>query len=379
MPALRSRLGGATPLAVLFALGGALALAAQFGRLPSIWGTIGAAPLLLGGAAAPLLLRWSPVEPSILKLGLLAGLLSTPLLTLARFAGGSWTWALILACGLQVLALGRPLRFDRPGRAAWGALGLGLATAVGLAWLLFGHGWALRLDGDAQVWHAAVAESLTRGWPGENPFLAGTPLPTHPGYAALIATVAEALGLPTASAAAVICVACAASLPLSLYLIAAPLWAEPRRVLAAPLLAVLAWTAFTAVGVQGQADPAWALGPAAPGLALAAGTWLAAVHGLRHGRRPWVGLTALLGGLTLLVAPVLGVATLLPVLLVAFLEPGVPAVRWSLPPLLLALALPGFWLVRVAGAQAVPGAEAVNWDGFRVLAFLALPLLGAGL
>lgn len=370
---------GATILAVLFALSGGLALAAQFELTPARFGMIGAAPLLLGGAAAPILLRWTPVESSAIKLALLSCLLSAPLLTLARFTTGSWTLALGLATGLQVLALGRPLRFDRPGRAGWGALALCLSTAAALAWLLFGNGWSLRLDGDAQVWHAAVADTLLRGWPGEHPFLAGTPLPTHPGYAALVASVAEALQMPSASAAATLSVCSAATLPLSLYLIAAPLWGEPKRVLAAPVLFALAWGGFGLFGVQRGLDPVWAPGPAAPGLALAAGTWLAAVHGLRHGRRPWVGLTALLGGATVLVSPVLGLAAILPVLLAALLKPGVPAVRWSVPPLMLALALPGFWLARLTATSSMPGALAADWGGFGALAFLALPLAGAGL
>lgn len=375
-----------TPLAGLLALVCALAASGVFAQASAL-ARLGPALLLCGGLALPILLRWSPVEPSALKLGLLALLLSPPLCAALRLATGDWQLVLWVGAGLQLLGLQRPMSFERAGRAGWCAL----ALALGLAWLFtdltLGQGLAPRLDHDRAIWQAAAAEMLLRPGALENPFLAGTPFPSHPGAAALVAAVADGLRWPAADAAALVLVWSVATLPVALCLLAAPLWGELRRVLITPFLAIgLTGSPYLVRLLTGSTEETgwlaldrapYAIGPAAPAVALGVGAWLCAVHALRHGQRPWVGLTALLGGLALLVHPAVGAVALGAPALAALCAPGVPKVRTAVPLSLALAALPGLWLVRRFGYEPAPlldGGWRAGW-GFGV-ALPALALCG---
>ena len=247
----------ATGVSIALAACAAAAATGALGAAEATASRLVTLPLLLGGAALPVLLRWTPVEPSAIKVGLLALLLSPPLLTVLRFGTGAWTTALWITCALQLLGLGARVHFQRPGRAAWLALGLAGLVAGLLGTYLGGGGWASRLGGDAQVWTAVAAEQLLRG-SLEHPLLAGASFPAHPGHAALVAAVGEALGLHVATAAAWVTAVAAATLPVSVMLTAAPLWGETRRVSLAPLVALLG-AGGAALGWLGVPGPVTAL------------------------------------------------------------------------------------------------------------------------
>jgi hypothetical protein len=385
-PTGRAR-GERLPLAcaALCALCAGVAGLARLGALPAALAGPAAAPILFFGAAFPLLLRWSPAEPAPLKL-LLFGALTAPFVLGGLYAAGRAAGlgsdapgaALLAVAFLQALALGRPVAFEPLGKAAWSAALLALCAGGALAWLLLGAGSAPRFLHDGALWHAGVAQVFVRGGALENPWMAGEPLPGHPGHAWLVSVFARALDTPVTRAQVGVAVWALASVPLSIYLCAAPLWRAPLRAALAPLLALVGWNAGAGLGALGRPVGNWAqalahatpgaapgqvlyggaaffqLGPAGPALALSVAAWTAAAHALRHGARPWVGLCALLHGAACALAPVVGAAALACTLLVALAHPGRPAVRARVPLALLACVLPGLALLRLYGLGGAP-------------------------
>jgi len=373
----------AAPAAIVFAVLAALAFLSARGALPERVLPFAAAPVLFLGAGFPVLLRWSPLEPSLLKLALLSSLASPALLALGYAAlrpfassADAFAWTLFSAAPLQALALGRRLGREPLGKPAWCVLGFALALAGAVAWFLLGAGNALRLGGDASLWHTGVAGAIDRGWPAENPWLAGTPVPALVSYDVLGLVVSRALLVPPPRAFAVLNVWVALLLPLALYLWAAPLYREPRRALLAPLLALLAWDAGAGLAALLGAGPVLATGalsapfvgagyllrPGAPAVALAfaAGAWMAGAHALRHGARPWVGLCALLHGAALWIAPALGAAAALGTVATGLLRPGPGS---QVATLVLACALPAFADVMAVGPLTEPQSDVPGHAG----------------
>ncbi|MFT5050944.1 MAG: hypothetical protein ACI8QZ_002351 [Chlamydiales bacterium] len=354
-----------------------------------------AAPMLLMLAALPALALASPVEPSWLKLGALSGLLS-PCWIAAWYLAARTLLApdasLSVACATTALcapvAMRRRVGGESIGTPAFAALLLSGILVAGVGLLLAGLGATGRLLQPGVVWHAGVAQAIGRGVL-ENPWLAGTDLPTHPSFALLGLLFARCLNLAEPGALAAINLWSLALLPTLLYLWAAPLWREPRRVLATPVLALLGWNALGGVLPWGSLEagaswPGWVahatpgvgagqvvhglagwLSPApwVPALTLATGAWMCAAHALRHAHRPWVGLCAVLHAAAALVDPGLGAAAMLATGLVALLAPGCSGVR---PKVLLALlfaALPVLALTRVFSPWAEPALPLAEWPG----------------
>lgn len=345
------------PLLLAALAAGAAAAAGEGAGGSLTWPLI--APLMFFGAGLPVVLRWTPVEPSALKLGLFACLFSPPLLTLLNVGLGSLSTALWVVAGLQLLGLGRTWRFERLGRAGWFALALSAAVACWSFSVLLLGGWEPRLGGDVQVWNAAAADVILGGQL-ENPALAGEAFPAHPGFAFMIATVAAALGTSTAQAAALLSVWAVTTLPVATMLLAAPLWGEVHRVMLAPLLVLVCGSSGLGLGralgwwEDLGPDPALGIAAGSSALALSAGALLAAAHAIRHGRRPWVGLFATSAGAATLIAPGLGACALAAPALAALLRPGVPSVRRDVPLAALAAGLPGLWLARRFGIELLP-------------------------
>lgn len=377
--------------------------------------TSAAAVLLVFGAGYPWLVRWSPVEPSPLKVALYAGLLSPLVVGLALFlfelalpTAQAWraTWGVVAAS--QLLALGRrPCKFEPLGKAAWASVALALALGGTVAWLLFGGQNAPRLVHDGALFQAGVAQAMERGLPWENPWFAGAPLPVVPAHPFLVRVVSEALGTTTPGALALLACVAPVATCVALYLLAAPLYREPKRVVLAAPIALLAVNALGGLlPLRGEPGETWAgdlarlglgqtsggvlyglaafvrPGSAAIGTAYAVATLSAAAHGLRHGRRPWVGLTVLLALATTLVHPWLGFATAGAVLAVALAHPGAPGVRGRLVTALAFAALPALFVLRTFGLEVAPSAApaapfmptAVSALGLQ--AVLALGLVG---
>lgn len=382
-------------LPAAFALSAAAAVAARAAGAPEAVVASASAPVLLAGAALPVLLFWSPVEPNALKLLSLASLLSPPVLAALHglsgllpgpFSGRPFGQSASMAAfGVVALAnaaaLARPARLAPLGRAAWIAVAGALALGGFVAAVTTGLGDALRLESSAALWHAGVAEMIERRGPWENPWLAGTPLPFSPAYALLGSTFAGALGTAHPTAFALVGAWSVASVPVSLYLFAAPLFREPARVLGAAFAGLLAWNAGGALAALGAPDRSAAEGwaaalgglapggpgavayglatfvrpdPAAPALAYAAAGWMAAAHGVRHGARPWVGLAGLLLGLAVLLEPLVGLGALLAAAAAALAAPGASGVRAPFLAVAGAWSLPGLWAVRRFGLVAGP-------------------------
>jgi len=353
------------------------------------------APVLLLLAALPVLVLVSPVEPSWLKLAVLSGLLSPCWIAAWYLAGrlfmttdAALTLAFATTAVCAPLAARRRVGAEAIGRPALCVLLLSAALVLGVGMLLAGLGSAGRLLQPGVVWHAGVAQALGRGLL-ENPWLAGTELPTHPAFALLGLLFARSLDLTEPAALAAINLWSLALLPTLLYLWAAPLWREPRRVLATPILALLGWNALGGLSPWGalegsvswtawlgQATPGvgqghalyglagWlSPGPWVPALTLATGAWMCAAHALRHGGRPWVGLCAVLHGAAALVDPSIGAAALLATCAGALLLPGVPSVRPKLTLALLFAALPAVAMTRVFSPWAEPVRPLVDWPG----------------
>lgn len=364
-----------------------LAAGAFRGWLPTWLIPWSAGPLLLCGAGLPVLLRWTPHEPSSIKLVLASSLLSPCILSallwpLRALLPLDTALAVAMAsCALlQPLAFRNRVRFDPIGKAAGFALALALLVAVVAACSTLGAGVAARILPQGAVWHAGVVQSLARSFPAEHPWLAATPLPSHPGFDGLVLLFARALATAPTRAAALVGVWSAAIAPVALYLLAAPLWREPRRVACAPLLALFGWNALGGliagwVSPEGGTVPVElaratpgagpgqvlyglagfiAPGPFAASSAYALAAWMSAAHALRHAGRPWVGLCAIFHGAAFCLEPVLGGVAAVPTLVVALIHPGTPAVRSRVPLALATCALPGLSLLARFGAAGEP-------------------------
>lgn len=381
-----------TPIALLLA---SLAVVTGLGLDP--WNG-GALLLLVFGAGYPWLMRWTPVEPSPLKVVLYSALLSVPLVGIALFlfelfldTPDAWraTWWFVALS--QVLCVGRTLRFDPLGKAAWVSLILGaLLTGLGVTYL-FGGGNGPRLVAEGSLFQAGIAQAMERGLPWENPWLAGAPLPVTPVHAFLVRVVSGALDLtPTTAQAALSC----AAIPvvcIALYLIAAPLYRESRRVVLAAPLAILSvnsmggWIRDTASGTAAPGSGLAAFldpGPTAMGMAYAVAALSAAAHGLRHGARPWLGLTVLLSVLAMALQFWVGLVVALAVVIVALVHPGSPGVRSRMFVAMAAASLPLLYLLRSFGPAWCPGSPTVSSPLESLVlagafqAVLALGLLG---
>ena len=404
-----SSLAGA--LACLFALLSGGAGLALIGALPVEHMLVLSAPILLCGAAYPLLLRSTPAEPAILKV-LLFGVLGSPFVLLAlatvariflapREAVGA---AFLAVAFLQPLALGRPLRFERPGWAAWSALALGALVGSYLAWLLFAETGGARQLVPGALRHAGLAQALLRGGPLENPWLAGTPGTWASAYHGLTALLAASLELDVVRAQALLAVGAASCLPLALYFLAAPLWQRASACALAAPLALFGWNA--AAGLRGtggpllQAPDFWAkrlaqltpgaspgslhyglssfvaAGPELLATTLAVAAWMAAAHALRHGTRPWPALCALLHLAAIAVDPRLGVVAGLATLVAyALLLPRSSTRRAAgrgMALAALAILLLGFALVRLLPAGSSQYPEPAPWDAYPLHIGVAL-------
>ncbi len=352
--------------------------------------------MLFFGAGFPVLMRWAPHEPSLLKVVVYASLLS-PLVTLAAWGlchatlDPDWVWPAtfgVLAL-LQVASLGRSLSTDALGGAAKATLGLAIGVAVFWGWMLLGENPALRLQSEGSVFQSGLAASLQRGLPLENPWLAGTPLIHHPGSAALLSLLGAGLKLAPSMVAGWISVWSAFLIPLIVYLLAAPVFQEARRTLLAVMFGVLGWGTLCGWGLHGPsgtmasvlASPARPLGlyflpgdGAAGAMLYALAGWLAASHGLRHGRRPWMGLMGMAHGVALVLHPPVGLAAWLATAAACGSVRGGAAVNSFL--ILCLSALPGFYLLRLygmasapvlAGSQGMDGGGAILWGGVPLL------------
>jgi hypothetical protein len=382
--------------AALFAICAALSALACEGVVPLALLPWTAGALLFLGAGLPVLLRWSPVEASPLKLLLLGSLLS-PVVMVALFLGARawlppeqvWTGVMVAVGVLQLAAVGRRTRFVALGRAAWIACGLSALIAALVALLLF-DGNAPRLLHDGAAWHVGVVQSFARSWPAENPWLAGTPLPTQPAFDVLLLVMSSLLATAPSVALGIIAVWASATVPLTLYLLAAPLWNDGKRVLLAVLFGLFAWNALGGLiagwpadwtGIEGAENWSAALAGGTPGaargsslyglaafvrvgplgaaLAYALAGWLAAAHSLRHGRRPWTGLTGVLHGAALLLHPLVGAAAALATI-VSALAVGCPRARLRLPLTVALWSLPAFYIAGQFSWNSVPSAPRID-------------------
>lgn len=400
----------------LCALGAA---AATFGEGPSALRAALAAPLVLGGAALPWLVRATPSEPSALKLWVFGALFSTPLLALLLAASSvalgpgpaATAAALVGVAALQGLGVGRSIGTAPLGRAAWLVVGLAALTAAGVAAVLFGGQGAALLTRPEVLWHAGVADRIAeRGLLGglEHPWLAGAPLPTSPAVGALAAAVVAVTGLAAPAALGALTALAAGLATLFVYLVAAPVWREPRRELAAVALAFIGWNALgglwplAPIGAEGllgdwsldlaartphaargdvhYAGSAWLVAGALPlALAYGLGALAAGVHAVRHGERPWPLLAALAVLLTALVQPVLGTAVGAALLLAALVAGGTAKARFVVPLAVGAALVPALASVARHGLAPEPATPLARQAGAAALAvpaaLLVAPLL----
>lgn len=395
-----SSLAGA--LACLFALLAGGAGLALIGAMPAQRIAVLTAPILLGGAAYPLLLRATPVEPSALKVVLFA-VLGSPFVLLVLVAIArlflplreALAASFFVVAFLQPLALGRPLRFERLGGAAWSAVILSAGLGAYLAWLLFAEPGGARQLTPGALRHAGLAQALLRPGPLENPWLAGTPGSWASAYHGLVALTSACLEVDVLRVQAGIAVVAAMSLPLGLYLLAAPLWQRALPCALAAPFALFGWNA--AAGLASHAGPgageaqAWAerlsrftpgaeagalpyglsaflaVGPEGLAMGLAVAAWMAGAHALRHGERPWPALCVFFHLAAIAVDPRLGVIAGVSTLL-AYLT-LLPAVRSRAPlasmgPAWLAILLGGFGIVRLLPAGSAQYPEPAPWDRF---------------
>lgn len=404
----------ATPAALALGLcSAAAALLVAGGGAPGAVATL-AAPAVLLGPGLALLPRWSAGEPSLLKIGVVGWMLSPPLfaallggLTLVLPPDRALAGTLALVALGQLLAVGSRLGSAPPGAPALCAALAGPILGILVLWA-YSQAPVLALWGDGLWWAGAAAE-VGAGPPFEDPWLAGTPFAQAPGPALLLAGFARALGLEPSAALGLAVAWPLFALPLTLYFVAAPLWPEPRRASVATLLALVGggagaglWSWVLGVPsapLEGfapllrflvgaphggpQALPLAPFGPVlVPGAATAA--WglsalglLAGVHALRHGRRPWVGLTGLATGLTVCLDPALGAALGGAVALTALVAPGSPGVA---PRVLAAVGAWGAAGFALQAGRVLRGAELVALgrpDPGLLAVCLGLPALGA--
>lgn len=397
----------ATPLALALLIAGCASAALHAtGRSPFLAAAAGT-PVVLIGPGLALVARWSAVEPSPWKLGLVAWILSPPafaaLWGVARaILGPEWAAPAALALvGLaQVAAIGVRLGAEPGGRALGVSAALGASLAAGVL-ATYALAPVLALWGDGLWWAGAAAELLAPG-PLEDPWLAGTPLRQALGPALLLTSLSQALALEPVAALGLLAAWPLAALPLALHFVAAPLWREPRRVLTGVALALVGGAAGAGLwsllrggpsrpvdgfgpfarslaasphdGPQGLVlaplGPAWIPGAASAAWAVAALGLLCGVHALRHGRRPWVGLTGLSLGVLLALDPALGLALTGALLATAVAAPGAAGVRRRVLPVLVAWA-----------ALGLLGQRGVVWRGaeWEALGSPDAGLLGAGL
>ncbi len=384
-------------------LGLAFALAAALCSAQSLWGigfphAVLAVPIVFAGAAWPIVLLWSPTEPSPLKLALLAGVGSPPLYAatwaVARsFLDPAHADAATMGCFalLQLAALHRRLAFEPLGKAAWLALALAAAAAIVAARSLLANASAL-LWCDGVLWHSGIALGLERRFPPENPWLAAASPSTAWSFDVLVRTLARALDVFPALALATAAALAALWTGIGLALLGAPLWRELRRALAVPLCAwfgphalggILDWFPGRAPQPEGRIvesglapflDP----GPSAPLLALCVAIWLCAAHALRHGRRPWVGLCGMFSCFAVALDPPLGLTAVLPVVLVALVHPGASGVRERVLAALLLSLVPALAVASFLGWRLEPVPRSlVQVDGRGWLEALALLVLAA--
>tara|TARA_R110002073_G_scaffold4600_7_gene29726 strand:- start:4532 stop:6610 length:2079 start_codon:yes stop_codon:yes gene_type:complete len=390
-------------LAFVLATCAGIAGLSALGALPASLGVLGATTVFCG-AGLPWLVRWSPVESSPLKLLVFGACLSPVLCSAALFGldrflePESAVAALLLGSAVsQLLWLGRPLGKGWPGSA--GAFAWVACAAVGvLGWyLLVRSGSALRLGHDSNGWHASVAQHWMTGAPLEDPWLPGESLRGHPGFAYALATVARLCGTGAEMAQAWFATWAVALLPAALYLLAA---VGSKRGWAHALalgFAAIGWNALgglwpmeepgggwgphlasaTPLGETGEvlyAFSTWMrLGPASVALTYAVAAWSAGAHGLRNGRRPWVGLTGILAGATLILSPPIGCATVLALAVSAGLRPGSTRAGLTTMAALAFWAVPGVLLWLQFGPEDVPRVLAPKLGTGTLLA--ALPLL----
>ncbi len=360
--------------ALLFAALSALAGLAAMGALPGALLAPCAAPVVLLGAGLPILLPWLRAEPCPLKIAVLAALLSPPLfgaihlllrIALSPDPALAATFGAILL--LQPLALLRRDRLARPGRAAWIALGAGLACAA-LVGLLLLSGNVVRLDGEL-FGRCALALAIDRGVPPTSPLLAGAAWTEPWLYEGVAVGLMRALRSSPSEAFALLNAWAALLLPLLLFLLAACLWRDGRRgLLAIPLgvlggsaLGGLAWLArgfesspvrgldelaralepgrpIAGVGLDPALDGLATIGPGAIAMVVLVGAWLCAAHALARTGPGWAGTCGILHAVALLIEPGPALASLLAAAAAALLLPGRAEAR---PRLLLALASTG--------------------------------------
>lgn len=393
----------AAPIAFVIAAAAALLAALLLTDAGTSWRFALALPLVLGGGVAfgPLLLL-TPVETSPLKLAVFASLLSPPLAaavwSAAVFGAGlapGTAWALVfgLASVLALLAAGKRIGRAPLGRAAWVIIAAGTVAAV-LALLATWTTGGLheRLVSPACVAHVTIAETIGRGAPFENPWLAGGALDVRPSTGALLAAVAEPAGLAPLYVLAIVRGWSLLMLALVGYLAAAAAFRErgPRgaaiRDVLAGLLAMaspglswgLAWGASAVFhgslpsGAWLEPDPARMLARVYAFAALLAG-----LHAVRRGAHPWPMLAALLVAVCALLQPWTGAAVAVALALAAVL-----ARRFNSGPLFLLALLPAFMIGRLHGGFAgeqvertVRRATEIPWLLLGILAVPALVLI----
>lgn len=344
----------------------ALAVLGVYDRVPPALARVGAAPVVLGAFALPLLLWRAPRESSAAKLAVLAVLLSPPLgalvFSIARL-GLPADRALALTLGAPALGLlalavpasGRRAVVGEPlGRAAVVALLLGLALAFVVARSL-GDGL-----GAVSFERVALVQAAERSVPPTNPFLAGAPWSRAFGLELLLAWVGLALDVAPPVAASVLVATAAGVLPLALVWTLAPWVADGGGELGGALLALggiglVAGRGHSIDGLAGTlvGDPATALATA-----WLVGGGFAAAHALRHARAPWVELVGAFALFAFAVAPRTALPAIAALALVAAAFPPSAVVR---PRVLLALVLAT--VPALIGARALGLSEPLAWAG----------------
>jgi len=388
MGALRSK---PSSVALALAISGVAAagLALRGGPTSALAAT--ALPLLLGGAARPLLVRATPHEPSALKLWAFGALFSLPLLALIRAVAAvglgpganSLALTFVLTAALQCLALRSPGEAGldtRPGAAGLDArhnagqregarrfgsapviaLLFAVAFAAAIGWVLFAGAGAALTRRPEVLWHTGVVqEVLARGLFGalEHPWFVGAPLPTSPAVGALAALLTESTGLAPLYSVGALAVFSGLLAPVFVYLVAASVWRDGKRDLGALALAFVGWNAGGGLWPTELAAPIgnWArdLGRGAPyashgevlyggapwllvgGLPLALvyslGALAAGIHAVRHGQRPWPLCAALCVSFAALLYPTIGAGVGAALLLAALVAGGTPRARFVVP------------------------------------------------
>jgi hypothetical protein len=372
--------------------------------LAAPWRVLAVAPVLLGAATFPLFVRLAPPEPSALKLFAFSALTSWPLFTLIEglarrsIGDGDASAAALLAVALLQLLAARRVSEEvrslrrRPGAATALAVAAAAAFAVWVAWFVFGGERAPMLLRGEVLWHLGVVDRVVQHGPFgslEHPWLAGAPLPSSPLVAALAAAFVRATGVAPVDALAGLAVVAAGLAPLLLYLLAASLWREARRDLAAVALGLFGWNALGGLLLAPpssggpSADPAmfdgtswwarlseaapygegavhfgtsaWLVAPALPlALIAALGALVAGVHAVRHGRAPWPLLAAGCAAYATLLHPPIGASVALPLAVTALVRGGAPRARLVLPSLVAIGLLPALASVARFGLAAAP-------------------------